>query len=72
MILFFGGSTPIIKELIRLYKQEGYWPIFAIITKPSLKMTLSCLLKHLIEDRKLEEMEKQRIIDIRTNDKNFE
>ena len=59
MIFFYGVPIPKMKQLINQYRKDGFWLIFAIITKSSMKMTLSCLLRHLIEDRRKEQVYKK-------------
>ena len=54
VILFSDVSQKLIKRVIAIYKSNSKWPIFAVITPLSLEMTLSCLLGHLLDDRKKE------------------
>ena len=54
VILFWGADKSVIREMIQTYKKQKEWPIFAIVTKQSLEMTLSCLIEHLLCDREEE------------------
>ena len=54
VILFWGADKSVIREMIQTYKKQKEWPIFAIVTKQSLEMTLSCLIEHLLYDREEE------------------
>ena len=60
VILFSNIPTRRIQQIIGVYKSNGKWPIFAVITPTSLEMTLSCLLQHLLDDRNKEMTYKNR------------
>lgn len=52
VIIFYGPlSQAEIRKMIHAYKSRGQWPIFCVVTKPVLDMTLAFLIEQLLEDR---------------------
>ncbi len=54
LILFCNVPPEQVQRMVKAYKQEGEWPVFAVVTKNSLEMTLAVLLEHLLQDRGVE------------------
>ncbi len=51
IIIFYRFNQDLIKKIVGHYKKNGKWPIFAVITRTSLEMSLKCLIDHLLFDR---------------------
>jgi hypothetical protein len=60
VILLAGINREQLMQILRWYKAKGEWPIFATLTKQSLRMPLRELLKHLVQDREREAAARQR------------
>jgi hypothetical protein len=58
VVLFARLPQPDIRRLIQLYRADGKWPIFAVLTAHSRSMVLADLLAHLLADRQREEQMK--------------
>lgn len=55
MILFSGQSRDDVMRVVNHYREAGQWPLFAVETPHSRKMTLATLIGHLLDDRQRED-----------------
>ena len=61
IIVFHRLSAKTIQAMMRCYKADKHWPIFAVITAQSRAMTLSVLFEHLLVDRWQEAIYKENL-----------